>query len=138
MNLSYLDKQNLQAIRKDLDMALLSVAKKYGIVLKTGRCRFTDSSAQMNIEIATVSSTGEVIDIEKASLLANLSYLGLTHEHLSKTFSIGGKNFKLVGYKKARHVKPFGLTCMEDGRFYVCRAADLRLALGLTVGYSRI
>ena len=39
-------------LRADLDLALKSVADKYGIVLRTGTCRFTDQSATMKLDIA--------------------------------------------------------------------------------------
>lgn len=126
-----LDKTNLRALRSDLDAALKSVADKYGIVIKTGTCRFTEQAATMKIEIATIGTGGEVIDRELATLKANLRFLGLTEEHLQKPFRLGHQTFVLSGYRPARYAKPFGLRCLEDGKSYVARESQVRAALGL-------
>lgn len=131
MNNSQLNNQNLQALRLDIDAALKAVAAKHGVVLKTGRCRFSPSAATMELSIATISDTGEVVDREMAALKANVQFLGLTESHLSQTFKISGQTFKLTGYNSRRSAKPFRLLCVESGRTYVARDADVRVAFDL-------
>ena len=132
-----LDKLTIQTIRNEIGFALQEIENRYGIVLKTGRVRYTDTSATMEISIATIGESGEVIDVEMAALKANLRFLGLTEDHLKRPFTLGGKTFTLVGYKRARYAKPYSLMCHEDGKTYVARENQVRSALGLTIGYSR-
>lgn len=126
-----LDAQTIDALRSEISMALKTIENRYGIVIKTGSCRYSSSSAQIKIEVATVSSTGEVIDSEASMLRRNIINLGLLPEHLERTIVIGGKTFKLAGYKKARYSKPFSLRCNEDGKTYVASDDQVRNGLGL-------
>lgn len=126
-----LDAQTIDALRSEISMALKTIENRYGIVIKTGSCRYSSSSAQIKIEVATVSSNGEVIDSEASMLRRNVIQLGLLPEHLERTIVIGGKTFKLAGYKKARYSKPFSLRCNEDGKTYVASDDQVRNALGL-------
>lgn len=123
--------QNLETLRVEIGLALKDIENRYGIVIKTGGVRYNSASANVKIEIATVASNGEVIDTEAAALRRNIINLGLLPEHLEKTLSIGGKTFKLSGYKKARRSKPFSLRCNEDGKTYVAADIQVRAALGL-------
>ena len=123
--------QNVETLRAEIALALKDIENRYGIVIKTGGCRYSNSSANLKIEIATVGSNGEVIDSEASMLRRNLINLGLLPEHLEKTIAIGGKTFKLAGYKKARYSKPFSLRCNEDGKLYVATDSQIRSALGL-------
>ena len=127
-----LDKTNLRALRADLDLALKSVADKYGIVLRTGTCRFTAQSATMKLDIATIGNGGEVIDVEMSALKANLRFLGLTEAHLKQPFKLGGQTFVLTGYRARRHAKPFSLRCLENGKSYVARENQVKYALGIS------
>lgn len=137
MMINQLDKQQLAVIRAEIDLALKNIECRYGIVLKTGGCRFTPEAATMKVEIATRGSTGEVVDTEMASLRCNLARLGLRAEHVGQKFTCGGKTYKLTGYKAKRHTKPFRLVCMETGMTYVAAANTVRKALGLSnLGFS--
>lgn len=123
--------QNVETLRAEIALALKDIENRYGIVIKTGGCRYSNSSANLKIEIATVASNGEVIDSEASMLRRNIINLGLLPEHLEKTIAIGGKTFKLAGYKKARYSKPFSLRCNEDGKTYVASDDQVRSALSL-------
>ena len=123
--------QNVETLRVEIALALKDIENRYGIVIKTGGCRYSNSSAKLKIEIATVASNGEVIDGEASTLRRNLINLGLLPEHLDQTLAINGKTFKITGYMKARHSKPFRLLCNEDGKTYVAADLHVRNALGL-------
>lgn len=126
-----LDKSTIQTIRGEIALALKDIENRYGIVLKTGSCRYSSSAATMKLEIATIGSQGEVVDVEMAALRANYRLLGLEDKHLTQQFRLGGKTFQLKGYKAARYAKPFSLHCVDDGKTYVARETQVKVALGL-------
>jgi hypothetical protein len=126
-----LSKDFIRLLRGDLAAALHEVGAKHGVVLTAGICRFSDLSAKMNLQISTIAKTGEVIDPERSELLLRIPYLHLGADALEKTFTLGGKKFKIAGYKKARWKKPFSLTCQETGMRYVATESQVRASLGL-------
>lgn len=128
-----LDKSFLQLLRSDIEGALQEIGRKRGVVIKAESCRFTPLSATMNLQIATISRTGEVVDLERSTLLRLLPYLHLGADALTTTFSLGGRTFKLAGYKKARYRKPFSLTCQSTGMTYVATESQVRTALKFPV-----
>jgi hypothetical protein len=131
MKINKLDRQTLATLRQEIDLALKSVCDRHGIALKLGSCRFTATAATMKLEIATIGTSGEVLDTEAVTLRANLRALGLTEAHLTQTISLDGKRFVLKGYKVSRRAKPFTLTCLDNGKIYVAREGQVRSALGL-------
>ena len=67
MNISQFDKQNIKALRVDIDAALKAVGTKYGIVLQAGRCKFMPKSAAFNLEASTISGYSlSIVAIEVA------------------------------------------------------------------------
>ncbi len=133
MMINQLDKQTLKTISAELDLAMKNIENRYGVVLRTGTCRFTSEAATMKIEIATRGTAGEVVDTELANLRRNLEYLGLRDENVGQTFTYGGKTYKLTGYKPKRYAKPYRLQCLNDGKTYVAPADMVRRGLGLAV-----
>ena len=103
--ITILDKTSIQTISSEISLALKAIENRYGIVLNTGGCRFTDSAAKMSLEISTVGTSGEVIDLESAFLRANLRFFGFTEDSLKKPIRLGSKSFTLHGYKRCR-VRP--------------------------------
>ena len=69
MMINQLDKQTLKTIRAELDLAMKNIENRYGVVLRTGTCRFTSEAATMKIEIATRGAAGEVVDTELDKVL---------------------------------------------------------------------
>ena len=83
--------QNVETLRAEIALALKDIENRYGIVIKTGSCRYSNSSANLKIEIATVGSNGEVIDSEASMLRRNLinldrksTRLNSSHEWISR------------------------------------------------------
>ena len=132
MNISQFDKQNIKALRVDIDAALKAVGTKYGIVLQAGRCKFMPKSAAFNLEASTISSDGDVITRELETLKHYMPLLGLTEAHVAQSFRLGNKTFKIDGYKPRCYAKPFQLRCIEDGRTYVATERDVKFALKIS------
>lgn len=131
MKLTTFDKTALCNIRTDLQAAIAQVEAKYGIKLTAGKAKYSDKSASIQIDMSTFDSTGKVIDREREALLANLSWLGLKPEHLDQSIRIGNDSFKITGYKRARHSKPFSIVSMTNGMSYVTSDDAVRTALNL-------
>lgn len=131
MKINTFDKDTLKMIRAELQLAVRDIECRYGIQLTAGRAKFSEKSASMVIDMATIGQNGEVVDREREFLTANLSWLGLKSEHLSATITLGSDTFKLKGYKRARHAKPFSLVSMTNGKTYVASDSTVRTALGL-------
>lgn len=131
MKINTFDKETIKAIRGELQLAIRSIENRYGIQLTAGRAKFSEKSASMTIDMATIGNNGEVVDREREFLTANLTWLGLKSEHLDATFRIGNDTFKLKGYKRARYAKPFSVVSMTTGMTYVTSDSSVRTGLGL-------
>lgn len=131
MKIYSFDKETIRMIRSELQLAVRDIETRYGIQLTAGRAKYSEKSASMTIDMATISNNGEVLDREREFVIANLTWLGLKAEHLEATFRIGNDTFKLKGYKRARHAKPFSVVSVTTGMTYVTSDSSVRAGLGL-------
>jgi len=125
------DKSNLVDLRKDIDLALAEVGKRYGIKINAGNARFTDTTATFKLEAAVVRD-GKAISREMETLKMYLGLLGLNEDHFGKVFKMGSKFFVLSGYSPRKHKKPVLITEVGTERSYCCSEDAVRTALGVS------
>ena len=131
MKITTFDKPSIQTIRNELQMAIRDIECRYGIKLTAGRAKYSERSASITIDLATIDQNGNTVNHEREFLLANLTWLGLQTSHVDATIQIGNDSYRISGYKRARRAKPFSLISCSNGKNYVASEHTVRAALGL-------
>lgn len=94
MGIKSFDRASLNLIRKDADAALAAVAAKYGISMKLGSLRFTESSFTAKLEAAIGGQTPEEVRFSEYAPL-----IGLDVKMLGKSVHFSGEVFVVRGLK---------------------------------------
>jgi hypothetical protein len=100
-------KQKLQAIRPEVNQALLDLGKKYGLSIQLGTGHFTSTNATFKLEMSVVTDTGVVIKREMQDLQLWAPRYGITPDVIKNTFRVGADEFVLVGFMPRRYKMPF-------------------------------
>jgi len=102
MNIQAFDKQNLNAVRKDIDAALAEVAAKYNINLKAGAARYSNNDVTFKLEGTVKNEAGEVVTKGARALKAYYpQYVG------KKVTLSGGKKGTVIEYHSRKRKYPF-------------------------------
>lgn len=124
-----LNKENLRILRADLDAALAEVAKKHGIEMEAGSCRFNPMDRTATFKLDCVfpdPKTGEIVDPETQDLRSHpmhSKYEGLiiTDHELTQ--------YKVTGYKKRSRKRPFVAELVSDpSKRYVFPLTSVQIA----------
>lgn len=100
----------LKNIRNDVDAALASVAAKYGVSISAGNARFTDTSATMKLDIATIGTNGVVKTPGRTALESRFP------NYVDKVITLNtGEKAKVVEYHSRKPKYPFIVETV-DGR----------------------
>jgi len=102
------NKQNLKAIREELNAALETVAKKHGLQIGLGGISFTDGSFTTKMTVVTKSKNGEASDDagagsgNEAVWAAKFKqyakfYWGLNSEDLGRKVKVDGIEYTIAG-----------------------------------------
>ena len=118
------DKNNLKALRVEMDSALESIPKRFGITIKTGNASFSGNECTFKVKLNTTSTDGTVITKEAKTWDL---YKGLTHgpleglKHLSvgDKITISGNTYILSGFNTRAKKAPINFTDLS-GRGYKC------------------
>jgi hypothetical protein len=126
-----LDRTNLKLLRAELDAAVFDVAKKYGISLKFGNARFTESTATIKLDIAVKDADGTVVNRGREDFTRYAEMYGLKPEWLDLTFLSGGKTYKITGLAPNRRKRP--VLAETNGKTYIFPVEAVRTAMGVGV-----
>ena len=118
------NKANLQDLRVEMDNALKSLEKKFGITIKAGNASFSGNECTFKVKLNTTSTDGTVITKEAKTWDL---YKGLTHgpleglKHLSvgDKITISGNTYILSGFNTRAKKAPINFTDLS-GRGYKC------------------
>ena len=107
------DRPLLKALRTEMDAALASVAKKYGISIRTGNGSYSQLAASFKVELAVIGKGQEGEDpavIRGAAAWHRSAPLysmdGLQADWLGKSFESGGVTFTIVGLDPRKRTRP--------------------------------
>lgn len=130
-----LNRNNIGALRADIDAALAAVGAKWGMQIKSGACRFSDKAAQFKVEAAVIGEGGEACTKELNDLKVILRRMGISEEKGLAEIRMGfpTKPYKLVGYRSKQFKYPFIAKDLTDGKLYKFSSNSVRLALGLPI-----
>jgi hypothetical protein len=123
------DRTNLRLLRGDVQSALATIAKKYGIDLRLGTGRFSSENVTFKLEGSVIRAEG-VVTREAAEFRQYADLLGLEAGDLGKTFTQAGKRFEITGAKLSSSKYPILARNVLNGKVYKFRVADVREALG--------
>lgn len=125
MKISKFDKQNLKAIRAEVDIALKAISDKYGINLKIGNMSYADGRFTTKLEgIAEANK-----DAEQNNLKMWASVIGVD---INKTFRDNmGTVHTLVKYDNKKRTAPW-ITQGSNGKQYKMTDEQVRRNFGGT------
>lgn len=115
MKISSFDRNTVKNLRSDIDKALATLSKKYGIEITAGNASFTSSNVTYKVQ-AAVKAAGGVTMTKEASdfnLYANINLPGFK---LGQTISLQGKEYTIAGWKVRAQRNPVIVT--RDGKSY--------------------
>ena len=93
-------KDLLRALRIDIDEALIAVAEKHNIELKTGNASFTDENATFKLDVASIGDGGVAVTKIAADFKFNSFNFHMKPEDLGTEFtSPYNEKFVLMGCK---------------------------------------
>ena len=117
MKIEQFNKQNLQALREDINAALAQVEKKYGIKLHAGNASFSGNEVTYKLKGNVVGSAGRAITKEASQWDMYARFHQLGHLKVGDRISIQGREFVIKGYNSRARKSPIQI---EDstGRGY--------------------
>lgn len=103
------DKDQVRAIRNDIDAALAAVAKKYGVAIGCGNARFTATTIDFKLQVVSGAEAGS--SPRDAALANALDMFKPLHPGVDfdATYDLGSKagHGKIVGYNHKAIKMPF-------------------------------
>jgi len=129
-----IDRNLLTALRKDIDAALASVAKKHGVTLETGSARFAETYATFKLNVALVGKGGMAASKAAETFKLMASLWSMKASDLNKPVVLPWGNtgdtydFVIVG---ARRKSAAAILCKgDDGKIWCYKPSQVLEALG--------
>lgn len=110
------NRQNIRQINSEIDNALKSIAKKYGVNINLKNTRFSTDNYSTKIEVATVGQNGVTMTKEAIDFGRYKNIKGIRFD-LGFSFERDGKTFTVTGYKPRSSKYPVLASC-TDGKTY--------------------
>lgn len=118
MTIISIDRPTAKHIAAEIETALADVAQRLGVKITVGSTRFTDKNAKIKIEVATISSDGQVRS-EAAESFGIYAYrYGLQPSDMGKTFTWSGHTYAISGCAPRSHKYPILAKRLSDGKTY--------------------
>lgn len=128
------DKQNLKALRADIDAAFEAISKKHGVNLSMGTIRYAPSSNQATAKLtmiamgdASTATDPRAAAAAKAQAEFKIfaSSFGLKPEQYGATFTFGRDTYKLVALNPRASKNPIHGTNVRTGKTYIFRESAI-------------
>jgi hypothetical protein len=113
--ISKFDKDIIQSLRPELDDAVDTFSKKYGINLSFGKCTYTPNNATMTLAMSVKTADGTAITREREDYERLATLYNLKPEWLDKTFPYKGQTYRIVGLANRRIKNPVLCEVVGDG-----------------------
>jgi hypothetical protein len=112
-----IDRDTVRAIRQQINDALAPIGKSLGVTVEVeGSATFTASNINFKVVVAKTTKDGVVLTKEAEAWKRLASMYGLDPEALGKTFTYGGKEYKITGLATRRGRFPVQADRVSDGR----------------------
>jgi len=113
------NKANLQDLRVEMDNALKSLEKKFGITIKTGNASFSGNECTFKVKLNTTGADGTAITKEAKAWDIYKGMHGLDHLNIGDTITIQGSPYILTGYNSRARKAPIKFKT-RSGKGYKC------------------
>lgn len=128
----HFNRDTVSRLRVEIDQALQGIEKKYGLRIRAGRARFSESFCDVVLSAARVTDGGEVQTRELLDLKRWARSVGIGDQVLFQKFTtIDGKHYILTGRCPGRPRYPFLARSIDDGRTYKLSQVSVDLAFKL-------
>lgn len=117
MKVTNFDRSNLRQINAEIEQAMKAVAQKYGLQVKLGNTRFSNSNASSKFELMTVSESGAVMSKEAIDFNRYKNAKAI-RANLGDSFQFNGNTYTITGYKAKSYKYPVLAKCSVDGKTY--------------------
>lgn len=124
MKISSFDRATVKNLRSDIDKALATISKKYGIEISAGNASFTSSNVTYKVQAAVKAASGVTMTKEASdfNLYASINLSGFK---LGQTISLQGKEYTIAGWKVRAQRNPVIVT--RDGKSYRVSAEMIKM-----------
>jgi len=124
MKISSFDRNTVKNLRSDIDAALATLSKKYGIEISAGNASFTSSNVTYKVQAAVKAASGVVMTKEASdfNLYANRV---LADYKLGQTIELQGKEYVIAGWKARAQQNPVIVT--HGGKSYRVSTAMIKM-----------
>jgi len=112
-----LDRTAVRRINDDIQSALDAVANRYGVQIKVGNSRFSDSNCTTKIDISTVNEGGTVMTKEATDFNRFATSFGITKK-LGDTFEFRYDTYEIVGLKPRSSKYPVLAKNLSNGKTF--------------------
>ncbi|MCK5644995.1 MAG: hypothetical protein KAJ19_29615 [Gammaproteobacteria bacterium] len=104
------NRKNLNTFRSEINTALAAIEAKHGVKFEIGRITFTDNNFRTRLECTSASDkSGNAVDPRQTKFEANSWKFNIAKDAFGKTFSKGGRKYKIVGLNP--RAKKYPLQC---------------------------
>lgn len=112
-----LDRTAVRRINEDIQSALDAVAKRYGVQIKVGNSRFSNTNCTTKIDISTVNEGGTVMTKEATDFNRFAASFGITKK-LGDTFEFRYDTYEIVGLKPRSSKYPVLAKNLSNGKTF--------------------
>ena len=113
MKITEFNRNNIKALRIEMDEALQTISKKYGIQIETGNASFSGNEVTFKVKANAVGTNGTVITKEAEMFKRIKNIKGLGHLSVGDTIRIQGNAYTLTGFNNRAPKSPIQFT---DGK----------------------
>lgn len=97
--LTTIDRPACRMLRDELEKELIDLANRLGIRIKVGAGSFTESNVIFKVECAVIDQNGEAQSKTAQDFIRWCGEFGLAPTDLHRTFTMTGKQYKIVGLR---------------------------------------
>lgn len=116
-----INRANLTDLKAAIIAALSGVEASYGVKFNFVGGNFTPTDAKLKLQVAIKTASGEVQTSELSALKTFATSIGLPEDILSRTITLNGSAYHVVGYKsRCRGRNNMQIKRVRDGKGFVC------------------
>lgn len=112
--MNHINSENQEELRNDIEAAMASIEKKWGVGVRVEKMRHTDTRAEIKLSLAPVDH-GTMLDRHAIAFKAVAPLLGIEPRCLGHKFILGDEEYVMRGYNARSKVKPFLADRVSDG-----------------------
>jgi len=110
-----ISKQSLGKLETEIKEVLSPLEEKYEVKFDFGSGKYTDTSATLQLKVATLSKDGTARTLEWEEFKIWAKTYGFELEDFGKEFMSNGVKYRISGLKRRRRKFPIAATRVSDG-----------------------